>query len=63
MLSVQEMGHTERLEEIRGEKAWRVRTVTKDFSEGGSIQLSTERGEGFGGSFPLSEDGCREEEE
>lgn len=31
MLSVQEMGHTERLKEIRGEKAWRVRTVTKDF--------------------------------
>ena len=27
------MGHTEGLEEIKGEKAWRARAVTKDFLE------------------------------
>ena len=33
MLSVQEMGHTEGLEKIGGEKSWRARAVTKDFPE------------------------------
>ena len=52
MLSVRERGHAEGLEEVRGEKAWRAKIVTKGFLEEEAFSWALKDEKGLEVHFP-----------